>query len=613
MNTFISDGSYGVVSKISDEKVRKTFKDNACDESVINFDFVKEVIALKKLESTGLVPKISKIKYQDEMSLPYFEMTFYELSLDQFIIYYLDNIYNLMDENQYFSIIIQVIKKVFDCLTISHEYGIIHNDLKPSNIMLNLKDNLFDNAVLIDWGISVFTYLNYSIDSFTTRGYNNPNKKDTKRGKEDDWWALSILLIYSLLKRPYNCNEIVPNNKIEGEMNDILSIGLIKGKLSKRNSKKMQTFINSSKYFNKLKYSIFKKDLEKILKKFPTLINIINKPCHDNLIIFFEKFNNSPTQTLFKNNSLTQDNSIIFENSPEKNILITKLLFKVIKMYNNFDISIASQINILSTFRKICIIKYDKINKCSLNDFFIIGCSLIHIICNLREYENIVSLNDISNKSDITVFDLFKCSKYILRKHHFEIYDQTLYEKFVNVYKFINPVIIFIIKIHLINQNKIIFHETSDQNLINQNKIIFHETSDQNLIIEDIYETWNKIVKNEYFFNNEEDKKNIKMLKKIYKQNKLFVDIFCKDLLSVNLKMNIYLLTFDNDIFRKVIQENIYLDYHNMFSLFPITTLNDIKKQILLFHKQHEIIINHKFDHKKDKLILSLYDYFYQL
>jgi len=113
--------------------------------------------------------------------------------------------------------------------------------------------------LLIDLGISVFTFLDEVKDSFTTRDFNDPNKKDTIRTKNDDWWALTITMLYSLLKRYCNYDEIFDHNNFTEKnqsLADIVSIGILKGKLTKNNKKKFERFIKNNKNVNQDNFHI---------------------------------------------------------------------------------------------------------------------------------------------------------------------------------------------------------------------------------------------------------------------------------------------------------------------------------------------------------------------
>jgi serine/threonine protein kinase len=80
-------------------------------------------------------------------------------------------------------------------LTIMHQYGFVHNDVKPENILVDLKNNRF---VLADFGL---TMRKNEIPRGTvgTPGYISPRMlKDSKVAPENDWWSYACLLVNAL-------------------------------------------------------------------------------------------------------------------------------------------------------------------------------------------------------------------------------------------------------------------------------------------------------------------------------------------------------------------------------------------------------------------------------
>jgi serine/threonine protein kinase len=80
-------------------------------------------------------------------------------------------------------------------LTIMHKYGFVHNDIKPENILVDLKNNRF---VLADFGFTERkkSILNGIVGSY---GYMSPRMlKDSKVTSKNDWWSYACLLVNAL-------------------------------------------------------------------------------------------------------------------------------------------------------------------------------------------------------------------------------------------------------------------------------------------------------------------------------------------------------------------------------------------------------------------------------
>ena len=287
MSDDIVEGAYGILEKINNDTIQKLFK----DAGVINFDFFKELISFNIMKNTKLVPVIKKIQYETKKKQPYINMECYDLALDTFVYNYCRGDYKNMTGEQYVNVIFDVISSIYSSLLFSHQCGIIHNDVKPPNIVFNMdtSNDIFKvtKVALIDWGLSVFTFLDELKDSHTTRDFNNPNKKDdTVRTRDDDWWSLTVTMLYPLLERYCNYDDIFDHNnytKKNQPVSDLMSIGLLGGKLNTKNKKKFKNFIKNNKKFDQNNYQILQDDIKLLLHQYSFLKILIDNPSFDTI------------------------------------------------------------------------------------------------------------------------------------------------------------------------------------------------------------------------------------------------------------------------------------------------------------------------------------------
>ena len=89
--------------------------------------------------------------------------------------------------------VIQIIKNIAEGLKYVHKYNIIHNDLKPGNILIKMNSN---NIKLIDFGLSCFIpNANEVYKNYGTQAFYPPEKYQNKPcSKKTDIWSYGIMI-----------------------------------------------------------------------------------------------------------------------------------------------------------------------------------------------------------------------------------------------------------------------------------------------------------------------------------------------------------------------------------------------------------------------------------
>ena len=130
-------------------------------------------------------------------------------------------------------------------LYILHSNNIIHNDIKPSNILIDHKGGI----TICDFGSAAFK----EEDSFSyTRYYAAPeflDAVDKKRDEKSDMWALGVILVELYLKQNYYFKDINNEDKSNDHqlkyilkksgINENIEKSLIKELINSNNSKKI--------------------------------------------------------------------------------------------------------------------------------------------------------------------------------------------------------------------------------------------------------------------------------------------------------------------------------------------------------------------------------------
>lgn len=97
-------------------------------------DFIREISSLTILQNTDCVPKILEI-----------DPTVPSITLPR----YHSNLHDFRKSDKAFQ---WIIYRIAQCLYAAHNRGIIHRDVKPTNILANVENDIITELVLADWG-----------------------------------------------------------------------------------------------------------------------------------------------------------------------------------------------------------------------------------------------------------------------------------------------------------------------------------------------------------------------------------------------------------------------------------------------------------------------------
>lgn len=179
-----SEADIFVVSKMDAEYIMKYYR-----YGIIPQEEIMEKIKLISEKSPAEIVKIYEIGYDGENG------RYYE------ILEYIENgsLYDLyhgrkLEKNE----LKKIISEINNSLKILHDEGIIHLDLKPSNILVRTKEPL--DLVFTDFGISSFVDKELEMKMTSVKGtplYCSPESFTGVVGKESDYWSLGMI-IYEL-------------------------------------------------------------------------------------------------------------------------------------------------------------------------------------------------------------------------------------------------------------------------------------------------------------------------------------------------------------------------------------------------------------------------------
>jgi serine/threonine-protein kinase len=162
--------------------------------------FTREVEALKKLDNYDLVPHL----------LTHFEDNLEFYLVQEFIEGHPLNVELWAGHRWSESKVFQLLQEILDILDFVHSYGLIHRDVKPSNIIRRKQDN---RLVLIDFGAvkpiwnqllksqgknSNFIPVEYTTIAIGTPGYMPHEQERGKPRPNSDIYALGIIGIQAL-------------------------------------------------------------------------------------------------------------------------------------------------------------------------------------------------------------------------------------------------------------------------------------------------------------------------------------------------------------------------------------------------------------------------------
>lgn len=324
----IQSGNYGEIFLYNNNILKKYI-----NKSFIFTDFLIEINCLKILNENKYIVKYINHYYNN--GFHYIEMEKYEDNLNDYAF--------KLNFNERYNLFPILFNDILNGLNYIHSYGIIHNDIKPNNILV--KKNRF---VICDFGIADFDFNCFkkrrSCGTYVTTSpevlLNLSTDKDTFF--KNDIWSVGMTLFYFLFKYYLFCK----NNNFDN-LNNLIKSMALDCNLS------IDKFKESIKYY-KLNSSIniLKQYQNSIPKKYSLILSKMLKYNPN------ERYSIDKLLTLFndiKNVNIEMNNLYIFDYS-----LISKNdkynIFNIIKTNNNL-------VNILSY--EIALRYFSKKNKIS--------------------------------------------------------------------------------------------------------------------------------------------------------------------------------------------------------------------------------------------------------
>lgn len=167
------------------------------------------------------IDEYKKIKYKKNLVeiFEIFKYTNYSLIIYEYMDidlfdYLVDFIYN--NKNYYKNkvlVTLYITRELIRSLSSIHKLKIIHNDIKPENILINVNKNFPDRICLTDYGCSYFN--NDKKDECGTWVYSSPEllkklygHKNIKINEKSDIFSIGIILykIYTIDEHPFDSN-----------------------------------------------------------------------------------------------------------------------------------------------------------------------------------------------------------------------------------------------------------------------------------------------------------------------------------------------------------------------------------------------------------------------
>jgi serine/threonine protein kinase len=193
MNTLIDSGTFGNIYKCDSETV---IKESSLYDDGYNWQSLKELLLLSQYKSRALV-NLKKFEIVDnsiKLIIPHLN-----INLDYFMETFTDDYpeddftpdeFKEFIAEQKIEFLYSFIYQVTTVLIFLHGNGIIHNDLKPSNIMIDNNDNI----TVIDLGSALVSDVE---TSFCTSEYRSPETYwYNKTGFHSDIWALGLICLF---------------------------------------------------------------------------------------------------------------------------------------------------------------------------------------------------------------------------------------------------------------------------------------------------------------------------------------------------------------------------------------------------------------------------------
>jgi serine/threonine protein kinase len=147
--------------------------------------FEREAQAIAQLEHPNIV---RVYRYGEANGLFYMVLQYIEgLALDQLLASYRrDRIFIEPEEAS------RIIREICSALDYAHSKGVIHRDVKPSNIILNQQGN----ASLVDFGLALLANMKTEDEAFGTPSYISPEevKSSAQVVPQSDLYALGVIL-----------------------------------------------------------------------------------------------------------------------------------------------------------------------------------------------------------------------------------------------------------------------------------------------------------------------------------------------------------------------------------------------------------------------------------
>jgi serine/threonine protein kinase len=154
---FLGKGAYGTTYIVEKNNIKYVMKKISLTKSKIA-DILLEVQALKKIS------KYNNCSNKQNMSSLCLVDDFVDYQSNEYVIVtnYLDNAITLSsllnrykESNRKMNLedIVFIMSRLISQLEKLHNYGIVHNDIKPDNIIIQYVDNKITNVLFIDFGV----------------------------------------------------------------------------------------------------------------------------------------------------------------------------------------------------------------------------------------------------------------------------------------------------------------------------------------------------------------------------------------------------------------------------------------------------------------------------
>ncbi|TBU10669.1 protein kinase, partial [Hamiltosporidium tvaerminnensis] len=184
---YLSSGGYGHIIKATDIATRETVVIKVAKSNEYQISLTNEKSFLDKLNHLNIIKYIREIKINNKTCLVF---PFYENTLESAFLH------KFFDDNE----IRFILKQILDALRYMHNKGIIHNDIKPGNVLLQGKGCV----KIIDFGIScnvnrpikIFEGYGKSDIDQTFEFYSPEIRRNDLYNEKSDMWSLGYIVKY---------------------------------------------------------------------------------------------------------------------------------------------------------------------------------------------------------------------------------------------------------------------------------------------------------------------------------------------------------------------------------------------------------------------------------